>query len=76
VTAQGFKTNVLRDIVVNVDQTVHLDMTLDLGEVDTRVEVAAATPVVLRLRSLYGWSSLFPGLRLRAGFRCYWTERR
>src|SRR6266567_1887509 len=46
VTAQGFKTNVLRDIVVNVDQTVRVDMILDVGEVATRVEVAANAPVV------------------------------
>src|SRR5260370_820332 len=46
VAAQGFKTNVLRDIVVNVDQTVRVDVVLDVGDVNTRVEVAAAAPVV------------------------------
>ena len=46
VTAQGFKTNVLRDIVVNVDQTVRVDVLLDVGDVNTRVEVTAAAPVV------------------------------
>lgn len=46
VAAQGFRTEVVNEIVVNLDQTVRIDVKLDIGDLATRVEVAASTPVV------------------------------
>jgi len=46
VAAAGFKANVRRDIVVSIDQTVRVDVALEVGDVNTRVEVDAAAPVV------------------------------
>lgn len=46
VSASGFKTSVTNDIVVNVSQTVRVDVTLDVGDISTRVEVTASIPVV------------------------------
>lgn len=46
VSAPGFKTTALTGISVQVDQTVRMDVTLDVGDVQTRVEVSASAPVV------------------------------
>lgn len=46
VSAQGFKTGVVRRINVFVDQTVRVDVKLDVGEVATQIEVEATLPVV------------------------------
>ncbi len=46
VSAAGFKTNVVTDLVVNLDQTVRLDVALTVGDVTTRVEIAAEAPVI------------------------------
>src|SRR5215475_9790356 len=46
VTAQGFKTGVVRNVIVFVDQTVRVDVKLDVGEVTSQIEVEAALPVV------------------------------
>jgi len=46
VAAQGFKTGVVRNVTVFVDQTVRVDVKLDVGEVTTQVEVQASAPVV------------------------------
>jgi hypothetical protein len=46
ITAPGFKTRVARDVVVQVNQTVRLDSTLEVGDVNTRLEVEAVAPVI------------------------------
>ena len=46
VSAQGFRTEVINDVVVNLDQTVRMDLKLDVGDISTRIEVAATTPVI------------------------------
>src|SRR6185437_10563227 len=46
ITAQGFKTRVVRDVVVAVNQTVRIDPTLEVGEVTTRVQVEASAPII------------------------------
>jgi hypothetical protein len=46
ITAQGFKTRVARDVVVQVNQTVRLDSTLEVGDVNTRLEVEAVAAVI------------------------------
>jgi len=46
VSASGFKTSVTNDTVVYVSQTVRVDVTLDVGDISTKVEVTAAIPVV------------------------------
>ena len=46
VSAQGFRTEVVNDVVVNLDQTVRMDVKLDVGDISTRIEVAAASPVI------------------------------
>jgi hypothetical protein len=46
VAAAGFKATLRRDIVVSLDQTVRVDVALEVGDVNTRVEVDAAAPVV------------------------------
>lgn len=46
VAAPGFKTNVTGGLPLSVNQTARVDITLEVGEVATRVEVEARTPVV------------------------------
>ena len=46
VSAQGFRTEVINDVIVNLDQTVRIDVKLALGDIATKVEVAAAAPVI------------------------------
>ncbi|MGH9674278.1 MAG: TonB-dependent receptor domain-containing protein [Bryobacteraceae bacterium] len=46
VSAAGFKTGVVRQINVFVDQTVRVDVKLDVGDLATQVEVQASVPVV------------------------------
>jgi hypothetical protein len=46
VSARGFKTGTIRDIVMSVSQTARVDMKLDVGDVATTVEVQGAAPVV------------------------------
>jgi hypothetical protein len=44
--AAGFKTNVTAGLSLSVNQTVRVDVTLQVGDVETRVEVQATVPVV------------------------------
>jgi hypothetical protein len=44
--AKGFRRTVVRSILVNVGLVVHLDVTLDVGDVTETVEVKAETPLV------------------------------
>jgi hypothetical protein len=44
--ADGFKTTVVNDVVVNIDQAVRIDVVLELGDVANKVEVAVAAPVI------------------------------
>src|SRR5713226_2797340 len=46
VTAKGFKTATVRDVIIYVNQTVRVDVKLDVGDVATSVEVTASAPVV------------------------------
>jgi hypothetical protein len=46
VSAQGFRTEVVSNIIVNLDQTVRIDVKLNIGELATKVEVTASTPVI------------------------------
>ncbi|MBM3723888.1 MAG: hypothetical protein FJW40_00475 [Acidobacteria bacterium] len=46
VSAPGFKTNVARNLRVFVNETVRADVTMDVGDVATQVEVEASMPVV------------------------------
>ncbi len=46
VEAKGFRRTVERNIVVHVGLVVHLDVTLELGNVTETVEVTAETPLV------------------------------
>ena len=46
VEANGFRRTVERSIVVNVGLVVHLDVTLDVGDVTETVEVKAETPLI------------------------------
>jgi Carboxypeptidase regulatory-like domain len=46
VEAEGFRRSVERDIVVNVGRVVHLDVTLEVGDVRETVEVRAETPLI------------------------------
>ena len=46
VSASGFKTNLVRHVIVNVNQTVRVDVAVELGDVNSRVEVSADLPVV------------------------------
>ncbi|PYV13191.1 MAG: hypothetical protein DMG07_15230, partial [Acidobacteria bacterium] len=46
VTARGFKTATVRDVTIYVNQTVRVDVKLDVGDVATSVEVTAGAPVV------------------------------
>ncbi len=46
VTASGFKTNVINEVVVNLDQTLRLDVSLSVGDVASRIEVDAEAPVL------------------------------
>lgn len=45
-TAKGFKTGAVRDVTIYVNQTVRVDVKLDVGDVATSVEVEATAPVV------------------------------
>ncbi len=46
VSARGFNTGVVANINVFVDQTVRVDVRLDVGDVATQIEVRATLPVV------------------------------
>lgn len=46
VSLPGFKTTVIRNVVVFVNQTVRVDVRLEVGEVSATVEVESSTPVV------------------------------
>src|SRR5215475_5373358 len=46
VSAQGFKTGVVRNVIVFVDQTVRVDVKLEIGEVSSQIEIEARPPVV------------------------------
>ncbi len=46
VSASGFKTKIMNEVVLNVSQTVRVDVVLDVGEITTKVEVTASVPVV------------------------------
>ena len=46
VSASGFKTKIINEVVLNVSQTVRVDVVLDVGEITTKVEVTASVPVV------------------------------
>ncbi|HEY2933614.1 MAG TPA: TonB-dependent receptor [Acidobacteriota bacterium] len=46
VELQGFKTVVVRPVIVFVNQTVRVDVKLEVGEVTSEVEVQASVPVV------------------------------
>ncbi len=46
VEAKGFRRTVERNIVVNVGLVVHLDVTLELGDVRETVQVKAETPLI------------------------------
>ncbi len=46
ITSAGFKTNVINQVVVNLDQTVRLDVSLSVGDVASRIEVEAESPVL------------------------------
>ena len=46
ITAEGFKTRVVRDVLVAVNQTVRIDPRLEVGEVTTRVAVESSAPVI------------------------------
>src|SRR3989442_14225152 len=48
VEAKGFRRIVERNIVVNVGLVVHLEVTLELGDVTETVEVTAETPLIER----------------------------
>jgi len=54
VSAAGFKTRVVRNVSVSVNQTVRLDVALEVGDVATEVEVRATAPVVESDRSSVG----------------------
>ncbi len=45
-SAPGFKTRVTDGLALSVNQTARVDITLEVGDVATRVEVEARTPVV------------------------------
>lgn len=45
-TASGFKTTILSDIVIRVTETTRLEITLELGEVSTTVNVESAPTAV------------------------------
>src|SRR5256885_2067282 len=45
-TADGFAEKSIRDITLSVNQTVRVDVTLEVGAVTTRTEVEATAPVV------------------------------
>ena len=64
VTAQGFKTGVVRNVNVFVDQTVRVDMKLDVGEIATQIEVEASLPVVQSETSSVG--SVVDGKQINA----------
>lgn len=54
VSAAGFKTRVVRTVSVSVNQTVRLDVALEVGDVATTVEVKATASVVESDRSSVG----------------------
>ena len=64
ITAQGFKTGVVRNVNVFVDQTVRVDMKLDVGEIATQIEVEAGLPVVQSETSSVG--SVVDGKQINA----------
>jgi len=43
---QGFRSKVVNEIVVNLDQTVRIDVKLEIGDLARKVEVAASAPVI------------------------------
>jgi hypothetical protein len=46
ISAPGFATRIVRDVIVAVNQTVRIDPTLEVGEVTTRVAVESSAPVI------------------------------
>ena len=64
VAATGFKTAVVRNVNVFVDQTVRVDVQLDLGDVATEVDVQATFPVVQSETSSIG--SVVDGKQINA----------
>ena len=54
VAAKGFKTRTVRDVIVYVNQTLRVDVKLEIGDVATTVEVEAEAPVVQSETSLIG----------------------
>jgi hypothetical protein len=64
VSAQGFKTAVVRNVNVFVDQTVRVDTKLDVGEIATQIEVEASLPVVQSETSSVG--SVVDGKQINA----------
>ena len=64
VAAPGFKMAVVRNVNVFVDQTVRVDVQLDLGDVATQVEVQATLPVVQSETSSIG--SVVDGKQINA----------
>jgi outer membrane receptor protein involved in Fe transport len=64
VSAAGFKTRVMRNVSVSVNQTVRLDVALEVGDVATEVEVTATAPVVQSDRSSVG--SVVDGRQIQA----------
>src|SRR2546427_12799397 len=44
VSATGFKTGNIRDVVIQVNQTARVDVRLDVGDVAATVEVQSAAP--------------------------------
>jgi outer membrane receptor protein involved in Fe transport len=64
VSAAGFKTRVVRNVSVSVNQTVRLDVALEVGDVATEVEVRATAPVVESDRSSVG--SVVDGRQIEA----------
>ncbi|MCL4854480.1 MAG: carboxypeptidase regulatory-like domain-containing protein, partial [Bryobacteraceae bacterium] len=53
-SAQGFKKAVIQNVTLFVAQTARVDVTLEVGEVATSVEVQATIPVVQSERSSVG----------------------
>ena len=64
VSAAGFRTRLVRSVSVSVNQTVRLDVALEVGDVATEVEVRATARVVETDRSSLG--SVVDGRQIEA----------
>src|SRR5919106_1632365 len=64
VAAPGFRTAVVRNVHISVDQTVRVDVQLALGDVATEVDVQATLPVVQSETSSIG--SVIDGKQINA----------